>query len=182
MAPIKIRLVGACYIVRTRTENQMTDIAEPLSDDAPSLRAHRLVPLLILVLALAAGFCSSFMGLWSPIALLSDPAPTAQKAVVGPEVAFVDVPRIILTIPGERTQTLALTVMIEVPPEQKAETLELMPRITDSYNGFLSRIDATAFSRRGILEIVRAELATRTRFILGDEAVRDLLITEFRIQ
>ena len=44
------------------------------------------------------------------------------------------------------------------------------------------RIDAAAFSRRGILEIIRAELATRTRFVLGDAAVRDLLITEFRIQ
>ena len=57
-----------------------------------------------------------------------------------------------------------------------------MPRITDSYNGFLSQIDAAAFSRRGILEILRAELATRTRFVLGDAALRDLLITEFRIQ
>ena len=97
-------------------------------------------------------------------------------------MAFVDVPRIILSIPGERAQTLAMTVMIEVTPVDRAQALALMPRILDSYNGFLSEIDAAAFSRRGILEIVRAELATRTRFVLGDKAVRDLLITEFRIQ
>ena len=47
---------------------------------------------------------------------------------------------------------------------------------------FLSQVDASAFGRRGILEIVRGELATRTSFILGEAAVRDLLITEFRIQ
>ena len=58
-----------------------------------------------------------------------------------------------------------------VAPEAKAQALALMPRITDSYNGFLSRIDSSAFSRRGILEIIRAELATRTRFVLGDDAV-----------
>lgn len=182
MAPIKIRLVAACYIRFDRTENQMTDIAEPPADDARPSRLGKLLPLLLPVLALAAGFGSSFMGFWSPMSLISgSEAAPAEHAPLS-EVTFVDVPRIILTVPGERTRTLSLTVMIEVPPEQKSQALALMPRITDSYNGFLSRIDATAFGRRGILEIVRAELATRTRFILGDAAVRDLLITEFRIQ
>ena len=42
--------------------------------------------------------------------------------------------------------------------------------------------EIAALDRRGILEILRAEMATRARFVLGDQAVRDLLITEFRIQ
>lgn len=182
MAAIKNRLVGGCYMIRTRTENQMTDIAEPPPAEASASRSGRLMCVLVAVMALAAGFGSSYMGLWSPMTLISGIEPDAEHAAAGPEVTFVDVPRIILTIPGDRAQTLAMTVMIEVPPEQKGQALELMPRIVDSYNGFLSRIEASAFSRRGILEIVRAELATRTRFVLGDAAVRDLLITEFRIQ
>lgn len=160
----------------------MTDIAELPEAGAKPSRLRRLLPLLLPLLALIAGFSSSFMGLWSPMSLVSGPEQAAPAPGAVPSVAFVDVPRIILTVPGERPQTLALTVMIEVPPEQKAQAQALMPRITDSYNGFLSRIEPAAFSRRGILEIVRAELATRTRFILGDAGVRDLLITEFRIQ
>lgn len=160
----------------------MTEIADPPVAAAPRSRLGRLVPMLLPVIALAAGFASSFMGFWSPLALFSAGGHAAEEQPAGAGVAFVDVPRIILSIPGERAQTLAMTVMIEVAPADRAQALALMPRILDSYNGFLSEIDAAAFSRRGILEIVRAELATRTRFVLGDKAVRDLLITEFRIQ
>lgn len=158
----------------------MTDIAELPVDEAKPSRAGRLVTLLLPVLAVGAGFGTSFMGLWSPLSFLEDKP--AESAPAGIEVAFVDVPRIILTIPGDRPQTLAMSVIIEVPPDQQAQVKALMPRITDSFNGFISRVDASAFSRRGILEIVRGELATRARFILGDAVVRDLLITEFRIQ
>lgn len=160
----------------------MTDTADATVAEPGKSRIGRLMPLLLPVLALGGGAASTYLGFWSPLALISSSEATAEAHAAGPEIAFVDVPRIVLTVPGERTQTLALTVMIEVAPEAKAQALALMPRITDSYNGFLSRIDSSAFSRRGILEIIRAELATRTRFVLGDDAVRDLLITEFRIQ
>lgn len=160
----------------------MTDTADATVAEPGKSRIGRLMPLLLPVLALGGGAASTYLGFWSPLALISSSEAPAEPHAAGPEIAFVDVPRIVLTVPGERTQTLALTVMIEVAPEAKAQALALMPRITDSYNGFLSRIDSSAFSRRGILEIIRAELATRTRFVLGDDAVRDLLITEFRIQ
>lgn len=160
----------------------MTDTADATVAEPGKSRIGRLMPLLLPVLAMGGGAASTYLGFWSPLALISSSEAPAEAHAAGPEIAFVDVPRIVLTVPGERTQTLALTVMIEVAREAKAQALALMPRITDSYNGFLSRIDSSAFSRRGILEIIRAELATRTRFVLGDDAVRDLLITEFRIQ
>lgn len=159
----------------------MTDISGPLGALPPKPLLKRLFPVLLPALALAAGLGSTVAGLWSPLAMLrpSEPGPAETQAA---SATFLDVPRIVLTIPGERTQTLALAVTLEVEPASLAQARLLMPRITDSYNGFLSQIEAAAFSRRGILEILRAELATRTRFILGDTAVRDLLVTEFRIQ
>ena len=60
--------------------------------------------------------------------------------------------------------------------------LSLIPRLLDSFNGFLTDIDPAAFEKRGILDIVRDELATRAVFVLGKEAFTDVLITEFRIQ
>lgn len=160
----------------------MTDISEPLDASPPRPLLRRLLPVLLPVLALAAGLGTTATGLWSPLALLrpATPAPVDMQEV--PAATFLEVPRLVLTLPGERTQTLALAVTLEVAPEALAQARLLMPRITDSYNGFLSQIDPAAFSRRGILEILRGELATRSRFILGDAALRDLLITEFRIQ
>lgn len=157
----------------------MTDISEPIEDSPPRPLGRRLLPILLPVLALAAGFGVTYTGLLSPLSLLAPAAPAPQAA---PVAVFLDVPRIILTIPGERTQTLALAVVVEIDPAAADTARLLMPRIADSFNGFLSQVDPVAFSRRGILEIIREELATRTRFILGESAVRDLLITEFRIQ
>ena len=57
-----------------------------------------------------------------------------------------------------------------------------MPRILDSFNSFLSDIDPAAFDRRGVLEIVRAELQTRVDMLLGEPRVGNVLITEFAIQ
>ena len=160
----------------------MTDISEPLDASPSRPLLKRLFPLLLPVAALGAGLGTTATGLWSPLAMLRPAESAPAEAQEGPAATFLDVPRLVLTIPGERTQTLALSVTLDVDPQALAQARLLMPRITDSYNGFLSQIDAAAFGRRGILEILRAELATRTRFILGDAAVRDLLITEFRIQ
>ena len=160
----------------------MTDISEPLDASPPRPLLKRLLPVLLPVLALGAGVGSTATGLWSPLSLLRAAEPAAVETQGGQAATFLDVPRLVLTLPGERTQTLALAVTLEVEPASLSQARLLMPRITDSFNGFLSQIDPAAFSRRGILEIMRGELATRTRFILGDAALRDLLITEFRIQ
>lgn len=160
----------------------MTDISAAEDLPAPKSRLGRLLPIALPALALIAGLGVSYMGLWSPLSLVRGDKVETTAAAPVPAVTFLEVPRIVLTVPGERTQTLALAVMIDVDPASLGQAQALMPRITDSFNGFLSKIDPVAFSRRGILEIVRAELATRARFVLGDAAVRDLLITEFRIQ
>lgn len=160
----------------------MTDISAPTDALPPRSPLRRLLPLALPVLALAAGLGTTLTGLWSPLSLLAPSESAVETAPVEPAASFLDVPRIVLTIPGERTQTLALSVIIEVEPGALGQARLLMPRILDSYTGFLSQIDAAAFSRRGILEILRGELVTRTGFILGETAIRDLLITEFRIQ
>ena len=45
-----------------------------------------------------------------------------------------------------------------------------------------SGIDPAAYDKRGVLEIIRAELLARTRYVLGEDAIKDLLITEFRFK
>ena len=145
----------------------------------PLLR--RMIPVLLPLLALGAGAGSTYAGLWSPLALLqpSKPAPDVQAA---PAVVFVDVPRIVLSLPGTGGRSLVVTALIDIDPAAADQARLLMPRLVDAFTTFLSHIDPAALDRRGILEILRAEMATRARFVLGEDAVRDLLITEFRIQ
>lgn len=159
----------------------MTEItAETMAGPSKPL-LKRLAPVLVPVLALGAGAGSTLAGLWSPIALLG-PAETAAAARAAPAVAFLDVPRIVLSLPGSGGRSLVVTAMIDTDPLQADQAKLLMPRVVDAFNGLLAGIDPAALDRRGILEILRAEMATRARFVLGEDAVRDLLITEFRIQ
>ena len=80
----------------------MTDTADATVAEPGKSRIGRLMPLLVPVLALGAGAASTYMGFWSPLALISSAETPAEAHVTGPEIAFVDVPRIVLTVPGER--------------------------------------------------------------------------------
>ncbi|MBD9526604.1 MULTISPECIES: flagellar basal body-associated protein FliL [Paracoccus] len=135
----------------------------------------------VIAVMLGAGFASSFFGIWSPMALL--PAGKAQHEVKPlPAIEFVSMPQIVVTLAGPQMRTLIMAVEVETTPEKRAEIQLLLPRLSDAFNTFLAEIDPSAFEKRGILEIVRDELATRAIYILGKDAFTDILITEFRIQ
>lgn len=162
----------------------MSEIADTPQDVAPPSKKKLLIPVVLAVLALGGGFASTYLGLWSPAALLGSGA-EAKKVdakAAEPAISFVEVPRIVTTLAGERPRQLLLAVQLETTPEKQAEVTHLLPRVQDSFNEFLSGIDPLAFQRRGILEIIRTELVTRTRYVMGDEMVNDVLITEFALQ
>lgn len=160
----------------------MTDAADSPAEETSKGGIRRiLLPLGLVVIMTGGGFASTFLGFWSPTALLAakqEPAPETQT----PTVEFVDVPQIVLTLAGPRPRMLIMTVKIETDQLHRPEVEHLIPRILDSFNGFLSDIDPAAFEKRGMLDIIRDELATRTVFVLGKDAFTDILITEFRIQ
>lgn len=138
----------------------------------------KLIPILAAVLLGGGGFASTYLGLWSPAALLTP----KEEAPALPATVFVPIPVIDLTIPGGTGQSLVLAASIETDSAHKPAVMHLMPRVLDAFNAFLSGIDPAAYDKRGVLEIIRAELVTRTRYVLGNEAVKDLLITEFRFK
>ncbi|WP_410216415.1 flagellar basal body-associated protein FliL [Paracoccus sp. (in: a-proteobacteria)] len=157
----------------------MTDaVAEP-AGKAPG-KKKMLVPLLAALVVGGGGFASTYLGVWSPSQMLSGPAPKAAHAV--PAVEFVDIPTIEILVPGGRTRSLIVSAAIETDSAHKAEILHLMPRVSDAFTTFLSGVDPAAYDKRGVLEVIRAELVTRTRFVLGEGPVKDLLITEFRFK
>lgn len=158
----------------------MSDVAEPDAEPAGTKpRAKILAAVLILMIG-GAGFSSTYLGLIDPDKVFK--SSMAEEAVELPGFVFVDVPQVVLTLAGARPRTLVLSAKIEADAEQVKDIEYLLPRISDSFNLFLSNIDPVAFERRGILDIIRAELATRISYILGADSFRDILITEFRIQ
>ncbi|MCZ0960245.1 flagellar basal body-associated FliL family protein [Paracoccus benzoatiresistens] len=138
----------------------------------------KLMPLLAAVLLAGGGFASTYLGLWSPAAMLAP----KEDAPAAPAVIFVEVPTIELIIPGGSGRSLVLSASIETDSAHQADVTHLMPRVLDTFTGFLSGIDPAAYDKRGVLEIIRAELVTRSRYVLGNEAIKDLLITEFRFK
>ncbi|MBM3603955.1 MAG: flagellar basal body protein FliL [Alphaproteobacteria bacterium] len=157
----------------------MTEAVAAPAEKAPG-KKKLLIPL-VAVLALGGGFASTFLGFWSPSALFAAPAPPAAVSQ-HPDVTFVDVPTIDILLPGGRARSLVLSATIETDSTHKADVQHLMPRVSDAFTTFLSGVDPAAYDKRGVLEVIRAELVTRTRFVLGDEPVKDLLITEFRFK
>jgi flagellar FliL protein len=159
----------------------MTDVADVNGEQKSGHGIGRILLSLGLALVLGgAGFASTWLGLWSPTALFA--AKNEEQPETVPEVDFVDLPQIVLSLAGPVPRMLVMTVKIETDQAHKAEVGHLIPRLLDSFNSFLSDVDVTAFEKRGILDIVREELATRTVYVLGKDAFSDVLITEFRIQ
>lgn len=138
-----------------------------------------LLPLLVVLLG-GAGFASTYLGFWSPAALLS--GGHAKAGSEEPQVDFVVVPTVEVPLPGPGRRSVMLSASIETDVAERERVEHLMPRVSDAFTTFLSEVDPAAYEKRGVLEIIRGELVTRTRFVLGEDTVKDLLITEFRIK
>ncbi|WP_411837860.1 flagellar basal body-associated protein FliL [Paracoccus sp. ME4] len=158
----------------------MTDIVAAAPEKAPRKKGL-LVPLAATLVLGGAGFASSYLGFWSPASLLQG-TPEPEVSTEHLSVEFIDIPTIEIVIPGGRARSLVLSATIETDTSHKAEVTHLMPRVSDAFTTFLSGVDPAAYDKRGVLEVIRAELVTRTRFVLGEEPVKDLLITEFRFK
>lgn len=157
----------------------MTEIAVSPEEKPEKKSRKLLLPILAVTLG-GAGFASSYLGLWHPTDLFA--GGHEQVAAEMPDVTFVTIPTVEVPIPGGAYRAVVLSASIETD-EGHAETVKLlMPRVLDIFTTFLSSVDPAAYSKRGVLEIIRAELITRTRYVLGEEPVRDLLITEFRFK
>lgn len=153
--------------------------------DAPSGEpSGKKRPLIIIALAgllAGGGFASTYFGLWSPSAMLGQMGQEKSAHPAG-EFDFIHVPRIEQSLTGGRGRSLSLSVAIETHPQYRASIEQQMPRLTDTFHAFVAGVDPSAYDKRGVLEIIRAEMQTRARLVLGEEPVKGLLITEFLVK
>lgn len=111
----------------------------------------------------------------------ADDIPTTQEASsVRPDVAFVTIPTLIVTLPpGAKNDHLRFSAQIEVPSEYQDDVEYLMPRIQDVMNGYLRALTAEDIEGPGALFKIRLHLFRRIAVVVGLGKANSLLVTEF---
>ena len=97
-----------------------------------------------------------------------------------PELAFVPLEPLIITLPGGggRVQ-LRFSAQLEVEPAYQADVEALRPRITDVLNSYLRAVDMAQLEDPTALVRLRSQMLRRVQIVTGEGRVKDLLIMEF---
>lgn len=160
----------------------MTDVAEIV--DAPSgaspKRGRRGLLLgLALALALAGGgFYGTRSGMVDPMAFMPNGEASGTSEL--DDVAFVALEPIMVSLPpGSSAKLLRFGGQLEVAPEHVADLTALMPRVLDVLNTYLRAVEVSDLEQPSALPRLRAQMLRRVQVVIGEERVRDLLVTEF---
>jgi flagellar FliL protein len=101
-----------------------------------------------------------------------------SEAEVG--VTFVALDPLIMSL-GKfaSSRHLRFQAYLEVPPAAAEEVAHLSPRILDVLNTYLRAISESELEDPASMNRLRAQMLRRVQVVVGEENVRDLLITEF---
>lgn len=149
----------------------------------PTKKPSRMGLILSVVLCLL-GAGLGYFGVSSGFVPLSGDGSAKAKdrsdSVARPDVAFVDVPTLIVTLPqGTQNTHLRFAAQIEVPSKYQKDVEYLMPRIQDMMNGYLGALTAEDMEGPGALFKIRLHLFRRIVMVVGQGKANSLLVTEF---
>lgn len=152
-------------------------------EEPPKKRSKR--PLLIgLVLMLALGV-GGFFAVYSGMILGHKESAHAEgepSAEALPEIAFVAIPSIVVTLgPEAGGRFLHFTAQLEVGKAYEADVQMSLPRILDVLNGYLRAVETKELEDSTALVRLRSQMLRRVQIVTGEGRIRDLLITEFVI-
>lgn len=96
-----------------------------------------------------------------------------------PDVAFVPVEPLVISINGEQGRHLRFRAQLEVRSAHQAEVETLMPRVVDVLNSYLRAVSIEDLKNSSALVRLRAQMLRRVQVVTGGDRVNDLLIMEF---
>ena len=109
----------------------------------------------------------------------SEATPKATAAAIS-EIAFVPIEQRVISLGrASDNRFLRFSAQLEVPKYLASDVTTLMPRIQDVLNGYLRAIRLDDIEEPSSLVRIRAQMLRRVQTVVGDDAVRDLLVTEF---
>lgn len=92
---------------------------------------------------------------------------------------FIALDPLIISIGSDTSHHLRFSAQLAVPSNHIKEVEALKPRIQDVLNSYLRALDPEDISDPGALIRLRAQIVRRIRLVTGEQAVNDLLISEF---
>jgi flagellar FliL protein len=150
------------------------------SEGKTSTKKGVLLAGLLCALGAALGFFGLSSGL-IPMGFGQENTPEAHvESSALPDVAFVDIPTLIVTLPSGASNThLRFSGQIEVPSNYQSDVEYLLPRIQDVMNGYLSALTIEDIEGPGALFKIRLHLFRRIVMVVGLGKANSLLVTEF---
>jgi flagellar FliL protein len=96
------------------------------------------------------------------------------------EVTFIALDPVVISL-GKfaSSRYLHFQAYLEVPPAAAEEVEHLSPRVLDVLNTYLRAISESELEDPASMNRLRAQMLRRVQVVVGEENVRDLLITEF---
>lgn len=153
--------------------------AAPAEPEAPAKRSKLPVVIGVVLMAVLGG--GGFFAVRSGLLFATGPeeGPEAEAAETLPEIAFVALDPIVVSIEGTGSRHLKFTAQLEVPLDKEAQVAALRPRVLDVLNTYLRAVEPGDLTDRLALPRLQAQMLRRVRIVTGETWVNDLLITEF---
>jgi flagellar FliL protein len=159
----------------------MADSA-PETEAAPKKKSKLpLIIGLVLMLALGGGgFYAVYSGLiLGPAAHKTDAHSEEVPPEALPEIAFVPLDPMVISLSGSSARHLRFSAQLEVPLAYQKDVEHLKPRVMDVLNGYLRAVEVSDLEDPAALIRLRAQMLRRVQIVVGEGRVRDLLIIEF---
>lgn len=153
------------------------------TEDGEAPKKKSKLPLILgIVLALVlggGGFYATYSG------MIGGSAPA--EAVVEeepieplPSIAFVELEPMVISLGNSTSNThLRFRGHLEVAGGEEENVTTLMPRVLDVLNSYLRALDSKDFEKPSAMIRLRAQMLRRVQLVVGDDRVKDLLVTEF---
>lgn len=152
--------------------------------DEPVKKKSKLPLVAGLVLALAGGgggFYAVYSGLiLGPKKAVEQPEAESAKMIADmPDVQFVPIEPLIISLNEEPGRHLRFRAQLEVRSPYQSEVEALMPRVVDVLNSYLRAVSVEDLSSNASLVRLRAQMLRRVQVVTGGDRINDLLIMEF---
>lgn len=96
-----------------------------------------------------------------------------------PDVAFVDLPPVIVSVNAGDSRHLKFHAQLEVNASYAADVEKMQPRIMDVLNSYLRAVELSDLEDSLALVRIRGHLLRRIGIVTGEGRVRDVLVMEF---
>lgn len=157
-------------------------------DDAPK-KGGMVGKLALVVIMGVTSFCTVFFlprSKPAPVVVADADAHAApvHEADLEPEkiaTGFVDMESFTVSMKG-RQNIMRIAVALEIPEEMVDMVDPNDAELRDAFLGYLSAIDVSQVGDAAFLVRLRAQLTRRARFVLGDDNVQNVLITDFLVR